>query len=83
MAGVKIVGRWTFYSVENRISNTVVDRYAIVDGWRPLIAAIDNGSREVVGFRFDRRGRVIEAADALEQGIIYRYGSKEAVPQAA
>jgi hypothetical protein len=49
MAGVKIVGRWTFYSVENRTSNTVVDRYAVVDGWCPLMAAMDKGSREVAG----------------------------------
>jgi hypothetical protein len=64
MLRAEIVGRWTFYSVENRTSNTVVDRYAGFDGWCPLIAVIDKGSCEITGFRFDRRGRVIEAADA-------------------
>jgi hypothetical protein len=49
MLRAEIVGRWTFYSVENRTSNTVVDRYAVVDGWCPLIAAMDSGSREVAG----------------------------------
>jgi putative transposase len=55
--------------------------YTGVDGWCPLIAVIDNGSREIVGFRFARRGRALEATDALDQAVIGRYGSRDAVPE--
>lgn len=48
------------------------------DGWGALVAVLDNGSREVVGYRFAVRGRAREAAEALEQAITQRYGS--AVP---
>jgi putative transposase len=40
-----------------------------------MIVVIDAGSREVVGYRFSRRGRALEAIDALEQAVIGRYGS--------
>lgn len=50
------------------------------DGWCVLIPVIDNGSREVVGYRFSRRGRALEATDSLDQAVMSRYGSKEAVP---
>ena len=51
------------------------------DGWCPLIGVMDNGSREVVGYRFNRRGRALEATDALNQAVMNRYGSREAVPE--
>jgi len=55
--------------------------YCGKDGWCPLIPVLDNGSREVIGCRFDRRGRALEASDALNQAVISRYGSKTAVPK--
>ena len=55
--------------------------YCGKDGWCPLIAVVDNGSREVPGYRFSRRGRALEATDALDRAVISRYTSKEAVPQ--
>ena len=30
--------------------------YCGEDGWCPLIAVVDNGSREVPGYRFSRKG---------------------------
>ena len=51
------------------------------DGWCSLIGVIDNGSREIVGYRFNRRGRALEATDALNQAVIARYGSREGVPE--
>ena len=51
------------------------------DGWCPLIVVVDNGSREVPRYRFSRRGRALEATDALDRAVISRYTSKEAVPQ--
>ncbi len=51
------------------------------DGWASLVGILDAGSRERLGARFARQGRAIEAIDALEQGVIRRYGSLTAVPQ--
>lgn len=51
------------------------------DGWASLVSVLDAGSRECVGTRFARQGRAVEAVDALEQGVIRRYGSLTAVPQ--
>lgn len=48
------------------------------DGWAPLIALLDAGSREIVGYRFSLRGRAIEAMDALEQALIRVYGGLKA-----
>lgn len=48
--------------------------YCGEDGWASMIAVIDAGSREIVGYRFSRRGRAVEAIDALEQAVIARYG---------
>jgi putative transposase len=48
------------------------------DGWASLIALLDAGSREVVGYRFSLRGRAIEAMDALEQGLLRAYGALKA-----
>lgn len=48
--------------------------YCGIDGWATLIAVMDAGSREIVGYRFSRRGRAIEAIDAIEQGLIRTYG---------
>jgi len=39
--------------------------YCGIDGWATLIAVMDAGSREIVGYRFSRRGRAIEAIDAF------------------
>jgi len=50
--------------------------YCGSDGWCPLIPVIDNGSREVAGYRFNRQGRALEATDALNQAVMARYGSK-------
>jgi putative transposase len=55
--------------------------YCGQDGWCPLISVIDNGSREVAGYRFNRQGRALEATDALNQAVMARYGSKEAIPE--
>jgi len=55
--------------------------YCGKDGWCSLITVIDNGSREIVGYRFDRRGRALEASDALNQAVMSRYGSKMSVPK--
>ena len=55
--------------------------YCGEDGWCPLIAVVDNGSREVPGYRFSRKGRALEATDALDRAVISRYTSKEVVPQ--
>jgi len=54
--------------------------YCGIDGWATLIAVMDAGSREIVGYRFSPRGRAIEAIDALEQGLIRTYGILK-VPQ--
>jgi putative transposase len=51
------------------------------DGWASLVGVLDGGSRECVGARFARQGRAIEAIDALEQGVIRRYGSLTAAPE--
>jgi len=51
------------------------------DGWCSLIGVIDNGNREIVGYRFNRRGRALEASDALNQAVVARYGSREKVPE--
>lgn len=51
------------------------------DGWCSLIGVIDNGSREIAGYRFHRRGRALEATDALNQAVVARYGSREGVPE--
>jgi len=48
--------------------------YCGQDGWASLIAVIDNGSREITGYRFSLRGRAIEAIDAIEQGLLGTYG---------
>ncbi|MGH7433216.1 MAG: IS3 family transposase [Candidatus Methylomirabilales bacterium] len=50
------------------------------DGWASLVGILDAGSRECIGARFARQGRAIEAIDALEQGVLRRYGSFTAVP---
>jgi putative transposase len=50
------------------------------DGWASFVGVLDAGSRECVGARFARQGRAIEAVDALEQGILQRYGSLTQVP---
>lgn len=47
-------------------------------GWASLIALLDAGSREIVGYRFSLRGRAIEAMDALEQALIRAYGGLKA-----
>lgn len=51
------------------------------DGWCPLIGVMDNGSRELAGYRFNRQGRALEATDALNQAVMARYGSRERVPE--
>lgn len=51
------------------------------DGWCPLIGVMDNGNREVVGYRFNRLGRALEATDALNQAVMVRYGSRETIPE--
>lgn len=51
------------------------------DGWASLVGVLDAGSRECVGARFARYGRAIEAVDALEQGVLQRYGSLRQVPE--
>ena len=50
------------------------------DGWASLVGVLDAGSRECVGARFARQGRAVEAVDALEQGIVQRYGRLRQVP---
>jgi putative transposase len=50
------------------------------DGWATLVGVLDAGSRECVGYRFAQEGRAREAVDALEQGVIHRYGSFTALP---
>ena len=55
--------------------------YCGEDGWCPLIAVVDNGSREVPGYRFSRKGRALEATDALDRAVISRYTSKELSPR--
>ncbi len=52
--------------------------YCGKDGWASMISVIDAGSREIVGYRFSRRCRHIEALDAVEQGLIKRYGEVNA-----
>ena len=49
-----------------------------LDGWATLIAIMDTGSREIVGYRFSCRGRAIEAIDALEQSLIRTYSLSKA-----
>jgi putative transposase len=50
------------------------------DGQASLVGVLDAGSRECVGARFAHHGRAIEAVDALEQGIVQRYGGLRQVP---
>ena len=50
------------------------------DGWASLVGVLDAGSRECVGARFAHQGRAIEAVNALEQGIVQRYGRLTQVP---
>ena len=42
------------------------------DGWCHLTAVIDCCNREIVGYRFSRRGIARIAAGALEDGLVYR-----------
>ena len=42
---------------------------------------MDNGSREIVGYRLNHRGRALEATDALNQAVMARYGSIQTVPE--
>ncbi|WP_161954024.1 integrase core domain-containing protein [Candidatus Methylomirabilis limnetica] len=44
------------------------------------MGVLDAGSRECVGARLAHHGRAIEAIDALEQGIVQRYGGLRQVP---
>lgn len=50
-----------------------------IAGWAILISVIDAGSREIVACRFSRRGRAIEAIDAIEQSLIRTYSSLNAL----
>jgi len=45
------------------------------DGWGHLTAVIDCHDREVTGFEFARRGRAQEAARALEEACLARFGT--------
>jgi putative transposase len=51
------------------------------DGWASLVGVLDAGSRKCVGARFARYGLAIGAVDALEQGVLQRYGSFAHVPE--
>ena len=80
--GPRISKRRSAVDVPDELWSTDLTKvYCGHDGWCPLIAVADNGSREITGFRFGRRGRAIEATDALERALQHRYGSKEAVPE--
>jgi putative transposase len=45
------------------------------DGWAHLAAVIDRHDREIVGYKFARRGRAKEAERALEAACIDRFGT--------
>ncbi len=79
--GPQVSVKRSVVDIPDRLWSTDLTRiYCGKDGWCSLIAVVDNGSREVTGYRFSKRGRAIEAVDALDESVISRYGSKEAVP---
>ena len=79
--GPRTTDRRSAVEVPDQLWSTDLTKiYAGADGWCSLIAVIDNGSREVLGFRFSRRGRALEAADALDQAVLGRYGTELPVP---
>lgn len=49
-------------------------------GWANFIPVIDCGSRDCVGWRLDKRGRALEAREALQDAVITCFGSVENVP---
>lgn len=49
------------------------------DGWGHLVAILDCADREVIGWRFAKRGRAQEAEAALEDACIHRFGG--AIPK--
>jgi len=80
--GLQVSVQRSVVDVPDRLWSTDLTKiYCGKDGWCSLIAVVDNGNREVTGYRFSRRGRAIEAIDALDESVITRYGSKEAVPE--
>lgn len=51
------------------------------DGWASLFAVIDHCDREIVGYRFSLDAYAIRAREALNEAIIYRFGTPGEVPQ--
>lgn len=45
------------------------------DRWSTLAAVIDTCTREIVGFRLSKSGRAKTAESALQEGLIYRFGT--------
>jgi transposase InsO family protein len=49
-------------------------------GWANFIPVIANATRECLGWIFSRRGRAVEAKDAIREAVINRFGSESDVP---
>ena len=54
--------------------------YVAEVGWMNLIPVIDCGSAKILSYVFSDRGRALESVTALEDAIISRFGSFEAIP---
>ena len=50
------------------------------DGWLTLALVMDCHTRQLLGWQLSRSGKATTAASALEQALIYRYGSLGRVP---
>jgi len=50
-------------------------------GWANLIPVLDNCTRECVGWVFSRRGRALEAKDAIREAVINQFGAVSNVPE--
>ena len=50
------------------------------EGWASLFAVMDHCDRACVGFRFSRDGKADRACEALDEAIVSRFASPQAVP---
>lgn len=64
-----------------RWSTDLTKIYVKEVGWANLIPVLDNCTRECIGWVFSRRGRAIEAIDAVREAIINRFSSLSEVPE--
>jgi putative transposase len=56
--------------------------YTLEDGWVNFIPVLDCFNSECVGWRLSRRGRALEAREALDQAVVNRFGDARNVRDA-